>query len=126
MDYIGINNYNRLGEMGISRDAIRSIAIYAVNNVEGAKVYFPALKRVQKKKKIAVPNLFTLPSGVKVTISRDGKAFIRMEVVVNIGSNAADVAKAIQKEVADAIMMMCESLNYEISIKIARVEPIEA
>ena len=126
MDYIGISNYNRLGEMGISRDAIRSIAIYAVNNVEGAKVYFPTLKRIQKRKKGAEPNLFTLPNGVKVTISRDGKAFIRIDVVVNVGSNASEVAKAIQKEVADAIMMMCENLAYEVSIKIARIEPITA
>ena len=124
MDYIGITNYNRLGEMGISRNAIRSIAIYAVNNVKGAKVYFPTLKRLERKKKETEINLFTLPSGVKVALSKDGRAFIKIDVIVNFGSNAAEIAKNIQKEVAEAVAMMCESLSYEVSIKIVRVESI--
>lgn len=124
MDYIGITNYNRLGEMGISRNAVRSIALSAVSKVPGARVYAPKQEKKKKKKETALSELFTLPSGVKVAISKDGKATIKIEVVVKEGSNASEIAKSIQKEVADSIMMMCENLAYEVSIRIARVEAI--
>ena len=124
MDYIGITNYNRLGEMGISRNAIRSIALSAVSKVPGARVYSPKQEKKKKKKDSALSELFTLPSGVKVALSKDGHATIKIEVVVKEGSNASEIAKGIQKEVADSIMMMCENLAYEVSIRIARVEAI--
>lgn len=124
MDYIGITNYNRLGEMGISRNAVRSIALSAVSKVPGARVYAPKQEKKKKKKETALSELFTLPSGVKVAISKDGKATIKIEVVVKEGSNASEIAKSIQKEVADSILMMCENLAYEVSIRIARVEAI--
>ena len=126
MDYIGITNYNRLGEMGISRNAIRSIALSAVSKVPGARVYSPKADKKKKKEKKESPlsELFTLPSGVKVSLSKDGHATIKIEVVVQEGSNASEIAKGIQKEVGDSIMMMCESLAYEVSIRIARIEAI--
>lgn len=124
MDYIGITNYNRLGEMGISRNAIRSIALSAVSKVPGARVFFSKQEKKKKKKDSPLSELFTLPSGVKVALSKDGKATIKIEVVVKEGSNASEIAKGIQKEVADSILMMCENLAYEVSIRIARVEAI--
>ena len=120
MDYISITNYNRLGEMGISRNAIRSIAAASVENVAGAKVLSADSKRIRRKKN----PLFSVPSGVKVTISKDGSADIKLDVVVAPGSNASEIAKNIQKEIADAIAMMCESLTYEVTIKIAKVQAL--
>ena len=123
MDYIVITNYNRLGEMGISRDAIRAIASKAVGNVPGASVFDPRAKRRKKKESEGV---FSLPSGVKVALTKDGQARIRIEVCVKEGSKASEIARSIQKEVAESVAMMCDAIAYEVSVHIARIEPSQA
>lgn len=122
MDYIAVNNYNRLGEIGISRNAIRTIAEKAVGNVPGASLYVPMSKRKAKKKKDTILNeIFAIPSGVKIAIKGDGKALIKMEIEVKEGENASVIARLIQKEVGESIAMMCDAFPYEIAIKIARI-----
>ena len=123
MDYLAINNYNRLGSMGISRNAIRTIALNAVSHVKGAAVYSPFHKRKKaaKKKAIDLSEIFTLPNGVSVALHKDGRAEIKIEVEIKAGENASDVAKAIQKEVADSLELMCDVKSFDIKLHIARI-----
>ena len=123
MDFIPINNYNRLGQMGISRLAIRTIALKAVYRVPGAAVYVNPPSKVKAKAFIdgVISDLFSLPNGVNVTLSKDGIAKIHIDVEFKEGTNASELAKSIQKEVGESLAMMCEAIPYEVGIRIARI-----
>ena len=108
-DYILINNYARIGTMGISRQAIGSIASTAVNSVRGAHV---------SSRKAA----FTVDSGVKVTFDKDGKAIVRIDVIIAPNSSVpvTKVCRQIQEEVASAISLMCDTVPYDVKINVKR------
>ncbi len=108
-DYIRINNYSRLGTLAISRVALQSAATRAVTSVSGAKL--PNRKKW----------LFAVGGPVRVTLSKEGKADIAIDVSIASGVSVADVCLSIQKEVAGQIAMMCESFPVEIKLRVVKV-----
>jgi uncharacterized alkaline shock family protein YloU len=108
-DYIALDNYTGLGTMGISRRVLASIASKATASVAGASLS----KRESR--------LFQISRPVKVALSHEGKAEIKIEVNLKKGAKVQDICLKIQQEVASQIAMMCEIVPIEIKIKVARV-----
>lgn len=109
-DYITVDNYSGLGSMGISRNAIASIASQAVDSVAGASLS-------QNKRS----NLFSMSRPVKVSISKDGRAEISVEVSLKEGVKVKDICLKIQQEIVSQITMMCETIPVEVKVKVAQV-----
>ncbi|MCR5491716.1 MAG: Asp23/Gls24 family envelope stress response protein [Bacilli bacterium] len=107
-DYIMINNYSRLGTMGISRHALEAIASNAVNNVRGAQV---------SSRKA----LFSVDNGVKVSFDTAGKAIVKVDVIISPNAQVTKVCREIQEEVANEISMMCDTVPYDVKINVKRI-----
>ncbi|MDY5441116.1 MAG: Asp23/Gls24 family envelope stress response protein [Candidatus Enteromonas sp.] len=118
MPYLEINNYSSNGKMGISLDAINTIATRAVNEVEGAAVY--QNKKGGKGKEIPFRKLFELTSGVSTTLTQ-GKAVVRINVSISKESPVSDICLAIQKRVSDDIHLACDAIPTEIRIKVVEL-----
>jgi uncharacterized alkaline shock family protein YloU len=108
--YVEINNYNRLGQMGISHVALEHIASIATDEVEGASV--------KKRSK----NLFNLDRPVYATIRKDGMVDIHIDVVMKMGADVKKVCLQIQNSVSDAITMMCETIPFAVKVKVVNVK----
>ena len=119
-DCIAINNYSGLGTIGISRRAIEDVALTCVGQVHGAAVVGKG-KKAPKKSATAVNSLFQLPSGVKVTLTRDGKAEISIDVSIQAGVNVASICKEIQQSVANGVSMMCDTVPFSVRVKVVRI-----
>ena len=107
-EYIMINNYSRLGTMGIHRHALEAIASSAVNNVRGA--------HVSSRKA-----LFSVDNGVKVSFDKTGKAIVKVDVVIAPNAQATKVCRQIQEEVAQEISLMCDTVPYDVKINVKRI-----
>ena len=118
-DYIIINNYSGLGAIGISRRAIEAVALSCVSNVKGAAVVGKGKKPAKKGRALDV--LFALPSGVKVSLSKDGQAEIKIDVSIQKGVNVASICRDIQKEVAQGVSMMCDTVPFSVKVKVVQI-----
>lgn len=118
-DCIVINNYSGLGAIGISRRAIEAVALICVSNVKGASVVGKGKKPSKKGRALDV--LFALPSGVKVALSKDGKAEIKIDVSIQKGVNVAEICRNIQKEVAQGVSMMCDTVPFSVKVKVVEI-----
>jgi uncharacterized alkaline shock family protein YloU len=109
--YAAINNFSKLGEMGISHRAFETIAQIAANNVSGAHV---------KEKSSSA---FSLDKPVKATIRKDGRRVdIHLDVIIKKGANVDDVCRSIHEEVASAIQMCCETIPFEIQTRVVAIK----
>lgn len=110
VDYVYIENYTGLGDMGISRRVFETIAYNATNRVKGASV------------SSSKSRVFNLYHPIQCVLRRDGQVDIKISVSLKHGINATDVCLKIQKEVAEAIEEMVETVKVNIIIKIASIQ----
>lgn len=108
-DYVFVDNYTGLGDMGISRRVLETIAYKATNRVKGASVSG------------AKSRLFNLYHPIQAIIHRDGTADIKIAVALRKGVNVNQVCLNIQKEVAEALEEMVETVKVNIVIKVASI-----
>jgi uncharacterized alkaline shock family protein YloU len=108
--YVGINNYSKLGQMGISHRAFETIASIAANKVQGASV-----KKTSSR-------LFNLDKPVSTTIRKDGRVDIHLDVVLRKKTDVNKVCLEIQEEVTNSITMMCETIPFKVQIKVVSVK----
>lgn len=108
-DYAVVNNYSGLGKMGISVNAIATIASKALGNVQGA-----VLTKKEKR-------FFSLDKPVKVSMNSEGKAKVEMDVSLAEGAPVGDLCLKIQKEVAGAIAMMCDTVPLTVKVRVSKV-----
>ena len=108
MNYITINNYSRNGKIGISRNAIATIAQNAVEAFQGVSV--------SKSK-----TLFSVDRGVKVSFTKEGKAVVKIDIDVAIDAPVQTLCTEIQKEVAQAISLSCDTVPYDVQVKVAKI-----
>ena len=104
--YLPINNYSRLGEMGISRACVSSIANRCVESV-GAKV--------------AKSTYFFVEKGARVSLSKEGVAVISIDVSMPKENNIGDICTRIQKEIVTTLGEMLDTLPIEVRIKVVKV-----
>ena len=107
-DYFKIKNYQK-GEIAISRRIFETIASEATNRVKGAKV--------SNTKK----NSFYLNRPVQVTFHRNGQVEVAIQITLKNGENVAKVCESIQEEVSASLMAYCESVPFDIEIKVASI-----
>ena len=108
-DYISVNNYSRLGRMGISRRAFETIAEKATNEVKFANVANKSSHR------------FSLRGPVIVSFRKDGRVDIDIDVSIAEGAKVQEVCLEIQHNVANAIQMMCETVPFNIQVKVISI-----
>lgn len=109
--YLPINNYSKLGEMGISRAAVRSIVHRCIEKT-GAEINGP-----KKKQFVFNPE----SDGVKVSLLKSGLATISVEVNVYAGNPVGEICTKIQKEISDVMTLMLDTLPIEVHIKVANI-----
>ncbi|MCR5349330.1 MAG: Asp23/Gls24 family envelope stress response protein [Bacilli bacterium] len=121
-DYIGINNYSGLGQIGISRDAIAAIASASVREVKGAALFErKGTRKAAKRADTSLGVLFSLPNDVRVVFRKDGRALIKMEVAVVRGNNVVEVCEKIQRAVATSVTLMCDTVPFDVQVKVMRI-----
>ena len=108
-DYFKIPNSSKGGEIAISRRIFESIASDATNRVKGASV-----SRSRK-------NSFYLSRPVQVSFRRNGQVEVSIQINLSSSENVADVCKRIQEEVSSSLMAYCESVPFDIEIKVASI-----
>ncbi len=118
MAILAINNYSRLGKMGINTEALRSIAYKAVSEIPGAGIYDSESSSKRKKRK---NNAFTLNEGVRVSLNQDGKAIISLNVSIPAGNNVSDICLLIQQKVAEAVSLSCDTIPMEVKVRVAKI-----
>ncbi len=118
-DYLAINNYSGLGYIGISRNAIASIAATSLKEVGGASLYVHGKKA---RRETALGSIFSLPYGVKVVFTRDGKASIKMDVTLSKGVSVPEVCGKIQEAVATSVALMCDTVPFDVQVKVMRLD----
>lgn len=107
--YIEINNYQNLGEMGISHRAFETVAKSACNQVNGASV------DLSKKKKVSI---IELSKPVRAIVRKNGRVDIRLEVLIKKGENVKEICDAIRENVSSSIQMMCETIPFNVEINV--------
>lgn len=108
-DFISINNYSGLGQIGFSRGAIAAVVSYSVKEAGEVQLFSP-----RKSSRGAA-------SGVKVIFTKDGKALIKMDVTVHKGTNVAAACEKVQKDVATAVSLMCDMVPFDVQVKVMRI-----
>jgi uncharacterized alkaline shock family protein YloU len=110
VDYVYLDNYTNSGKMGINRHVFEVIAENAVNKVKGASV--------SNKKQ----GFFQLYSPITCSVTSDGQINIKIGVKLKHGTNVNEICLKIQEEVANALMATCETVPFNITIKVDSIE----
>ena len=108
--YLPINNYSKLGEMGISRYAVRAIANRCVEKA-GASLHMGKNKGAFKVEE----------GGAKVSLSKDGVATISLDVSVKAGNPVTDICTRIQQEISETMALMLDTLPIEVKVRVVKV-----
>ncbi len=107
--YVEINNYQKLGDMGISHRAFETIAMNACNQVNGASI------DTSKKRKVSI---IELSKPVHAIIRKNGKVDIKLDVILKKGVNVKEICGAISDNVSSSIQMMCETIPFNVEINV--------
>ena len=102
-DYIYINQYDRGGELAISRKVFARIAEAAVSHT--------SLKGSIKVK-----------GPVKAIFKKDGKVSISVHVSVKKGVKPTQVCEELQKEIARDLEVYVESVPFEVEISVDEIK----
>lgn len=107
-DYFKIQNYKH-GEIAISRRVFEEIASEATERIKGASV---SRSRI---------NSFRLTRPVQVSFKKNGQVEVSIQINLKSGENVADVCHRIQEEVSASLLAYCESVPFDIEIKVASI-----
>jgi len=114
-DYVSIDNYSRLGKMGISRRTLKTIIAKAVGNVAGASVAY------KKKDPNSGFSAFQLAEPINVALRKDGLVDIQIAVNLVSGVKVVDLCEKIQEEVVSSFKAMVETVPVSVNIKVLRI-----
>ena len=122
-NFLTIHNHSGMGEIGISRNALAAIARRAAEDVTGTQVV------AKDKKGKGIRSLFgretdsfsIAPDGVRVMFGKDGKALIRMEVSLPRNVEVAKTCLAIQESVANNFALMCDTVPFDVQVRVAHI-----
>jgi len=101
-DYVRINQYDRGGELAISRNVFAKLALSAV-------------KHANVKSDVAVKE------PIKVVFKKDGRVLIKLHVAIKKGVKPTEISMEIQKEIAHALEVYVESVPFEIEISVDEI-----
>ncbi len=109
-DYVFVENYSKIGKMGISHVVFDQIAAIATTRVKDAII-------VVDDKKL---KLFKLRNPVSCVI-RNGVVNVNVEMLVNQRANVNNACLKIQEEVSNAISGMTEIVPFNVNVKVVGV-----
>lgn len=102
-DYIYINDYDRGGELAISRKVFARLAEDAVSHT--------SLKSSLKVK-----------GPVKVIFKKDGKVTVEVHVSIKKGVKPTQACEELQKEIAHTLEAYVESVPFEVEISVDEIK----
>ena len=108
-EYYTIQNYNNYGKLAINRNVFKTIAIEAVERVQGATI--------SKSKK----RLFSIDTPIDVTFHRNGEVEVKVDISIVNYANRTKVSVAIQQEISNALQEYTESVPFAITINITSI-----
>lgn len=109
-DYAYVNNYQKRGKIGISREVFKQIAFLVTNKVKGASVS-------GKKSR-----LFDLYNPIQVFIRKDGHVDIKIDVAIKSKENLNSICEQIQTNVAQALEQYVEHVKTNIIVRVSSIE----
>ena len=113
-EYLIIDNYSRLGKMGISRTTLKTIIAKAVSNVAGASV---AYRKSGKNSRAS----FQLAEPITVTLRKEGQVDVGIAVNLTDGVRMVDLCEKIQTEVVHAFRASIETVPVSVNIKVLSI-----
>lgn len=106
--YVYIDNYTRLGSMGIANHVFYQIAETATNKVQGADII----------KNTGLVLLF--PKPIQIRISK-GLVDVTVAVKISKEANVNQVCLQIQEEIATSITSMTEFIPFKVNVKVTNI-----
>lgn len=111
--YYRIKNYSNHGEMAISHKVFEEIALNAVENVKGAKIYHG------RSNKVKGLNLYR---PIVCEIKKDNEINLRVDISLKKGVDLKSTCEKIKEEINDAILLAVESVRVNTVINIAAID----
>lgn len=111
-EFVFIQDYSKVGKLGISRKCFEKICSVVTNRISGVST--------KEEKKNKNP-LFTFDKPVHCDIINN-KVIVQIQVIVRQGVNVDEICTLIQQEVADALTTMVETVPFSIKIKVVGIE----
>lgn len=111
-EYYFIKNYNNYGKLAINRNVFKSIAIEAVNRVQGASI---SSKKKSKKQ------VFNVDAPIVVTFHRNGQVELKIDISIKKDANPTKVSESIQEEVSTALQQYTESVPFAITVNVTSI-----
>ena len=102
-DYIYINEYDRGGELAISRKVFARIAEAAVSHT-------------------SLKGSLRVKGPVKVVFKKDGKVSVSVHVSVKKGVKPTQACEELQKEIAHDLEVYVESIPFEVEISVDEIK----
>ncbi len=103
-----------MGNINISEDVIVTISNIAANEVEGVVSVYSGI--VDSFLDMVTGNKFN--RGVSVMLDENDRLTITIIIVAEYGKKVADVAKAVQENVKNAIETMTEKKVHEVNVHV--------
>lgn len=110
--YVFIQNYSRLGTIGISNYTFKQIAEYATRDIEG----------VLLKSDDDVGGSWALAQPIDVRIRDNTRVDINVSINLVGKLNVAKTCLKIQESVANTLLLMAELIPFRINIKVVSIQ----
>lgn len=111
-EFVYIQNYRKAGKLGINRKCFEKICSVVTNKISGVST---------KEAKKSNNPLFTFDKPVNCEIVNN-KVIIKVQVIIHRGVNVDEICNLIQREIADAMTTMVETVPFSIKIKVVGIE----
>ena len=111
-EFVLIQDYSKVGKLGISRKVFEEICSVVTNRISGVST---------KEKKKNNSDLFVFDKPVHVDVINN-KVIVQIQVIIRHGVNVDEICTLIQQEVADALTTMVETVPFSIKIKVVGIE----
>ena len=102
-DYIYINQYDKSGDLAISRKVFARLAEAAVGHT-------------------SLKNSVKVKQPIKVVFHKDGRVEVRVRVTIKKGAKLTEACLELQKEIAHALEVYVESVPFEVEIQVDEIK----
>lgn len=116
-----IDNRGGLGKIGISKNAIASLALISLDKIEGVCLKgAPRKKLLRSKKSPALEALLSYPDSIRVVLPRSGGIKIFLKLIIEELGSTVEKCAAVQKRLAEDIALATDGVIPEIKIEVHR------
>ena len=109
-EYVYIQDYTKVGKLGISKKCFEEIIQIVTNKINGVKT-------IEKPKNDFVFSFYK-PVSCEIV---NGKVQINIQVEVKQGNNIEKICTDIQNDIAEALTSMAELVPFSIKVKVVSI-----